>query len=130
MRWIPVLAIALLGCEPKPEPALAPLPVVAAPPKARSAAPVEQVPSPPPPTAEPAATTPAPAAAGPHPGEPANPAELFGITERYFDRVGSTPQNWQDLIRNKVLRSVPVGRNGKPLDYMQFRDWEATRGKK
>lgn len=127
---IAVIGIAMLGCGPKPEPAPVRPPVSAAPPQARVAPSPEPAPTRPPPPPEPGAAAPTPSSTAPHPGEPANPGELAGITERYFERVGSTPQNWQDLIRNKVLRSVPVGRNGKPLDYMQFRDWEANRGKK
>ncbi|MBI5800418.1 MAG: hypothetical protein HZA92_06775 [Verrucomicrobia bacterium] len=58
-----------------------------------------------------------------HPGEPANPAELRGLKEKFFDQVGSFPNSWQQLIDRKYIRAVPMGKNGKPLDFRQYAEW-------
>lgn len=67
----------------------------------------------------------APRAAGEHPGEPANPKEVRTAYHQYFDRVGSFPTSWQDMVKRKLLPTVPQGKNGQPLDFKQFTLWDA-----
>jgi|GEM_PF-1399600 hypothetical protein len=117
-----LVCIALTACNQDAPPSPAPPPVVAPPPKVRSAEPVAAVPVPPPAPEATVQSTPRPAN---HPGEPANPAALRGVVERYFDKVGSAPSSWQDMLRAKVIASIPVGKDGKPLDYMEYRKWAA-----
>lgn len=63
--------------------------------------------------------------AGPHPGEPANAQEVRAAYFQYFERVGSFPNTWQDIIKQKLLPAVPMGKNGQPLDFARFTLWEA-----
>lgn len=124
MRWLLVLLIALSGCRRKTRPIEeVPAPQEQAAPVASSpATPSRQGSAPPPVAVHPQL----PSRAG-HPGEPANPAELRGLPEKYFDQVGSFPNSWQQLIDRKYLRAVPLGKNGKPLDFRQYAEW-ATLG--
>lgn len=65
--------------------------------------------------------------AGPHPGEPLNPKDVRAAYHKYFERVGNFPNNWPDMIRQKMIPAVPQGKNGQPLDFVQFTLWEAGR---
>ena len=65
--------------------------------------------------------------AGPHPGEPVNPKEVRAAYHRYFEKVGNFPNGWPDMIRQKIIPAVPSGKNGQPLDFVQFTLWEAGR---
>lgn len=94
---------------------------------------------PPPPAVEAEATAPAsspapvtaPATAakpaGPHPGEPADPKAVKTAYHQYFAKIGSFPNHWEDMIRQKIIPAVPPGKNGQPLDFAQFTLWEAGR---
>lgn len=62
---------------------------------------------------------------GSHPGEPANPKEVRAAYHQYFAKIGSFPNSWEDMIKHKVIPSHPLGKNGKPLDFVQFTYWEA-----
>lgn len=121
MRWILILMIAVAGCRRKPGlPEASPAPQEEAAPAAPAPAPRG------PASAPPAASAPRqiPTRAG-HPGEPFNPAELRGLPEKYFDQVGSFPSSWQQMIDRKYLRTVPLGKNGKPLDFLQYTEWSS-----
>ena len=72
-------------------------------------------------------TTPQAVPTGPHPGEPANPKEVKAAYHQYFAKIGSFPNGWPDMIRQKILPAVPQGKNGQPLDFVQFTLWEAGR---
>lgn len=72
-------------------------------------------------------TTPQAATTGPHPGEPANQKDVRTAYHTYFAKVGSFPNGWPDMIRHKILPAVPQGKNGQPLDFVQFTLWEAGR---
>ena len=123
MRWPLLLVLLSLGCR-KPDPAPRPAPVVV---------PQKQ------PTIASALTPASIPAEQPGPGtqpgpawksvEPLNPVELEGTVIKYFNQVGSFPYSWQDMINKKVIRSVPLGKDGKPLDFRQFLEWE-NRGRR
>lgn len=93
-------------------------------------------PAPPPPIGEtqpaapvqsPTRTVPGPGApTGPHPGEPLNAKEVRAAYHRYFEKIGSFPNSWQEMIRHKLLLAAPQGKNGQPLDFTQFTLWEAS----
>jgi hypothetical protein len=44
---------------------------------------------------------------------------------QYFAKIGSFPNGWQEMVQKKFLPTVPQGRNGQPLDFVQFTLWEA-----
>ena len=121
MRWFLILMIAVVGCRRKSK-----LPE-ASPPPQEVAAPDEPTPTPR------GQASVSPTVSGPqrvlsragHPGEPLNPAELRGLPEKYFDQVGSFPSSWQEMIDRKYLRAVPLGKNGKPLDFLQYTEWSS-----
>jgi hypothetical protein len=57
---------------------------------------------------------------GSHPGKPVNPKEVKAAIDKYFERFGNFPNNWQELIKAKMLTTVPVGESsGKPVDFRQ-----------
>lgn len=66
-----------------------------------------------------------PRPSGAHPGEPANPNEVRTAYHKYFEKVGNFPNGWPDLVQRKFLPAAPVGKNGQPLDFVQFTLWEA-----
>ena len=120
MRWILILLVVVAGCRRKPTPPTEPPPPPAnTAPAAATAAPANR----------PAAATapnPRPSRAG-HPGEPANPESLHGLPEKYFNQVGSFPNSWQQMIERKYISAVPMGKNGKPLDFRQYAEWTTLR---
>jgi len=52
---------------------------------------------------------------------------LQGLPEKYFNQVGSFPNSWQQLIERKYLAAVPMGKNGKPLDFREYAEWATSR---
>ncbi len=121
MRWLLILLLALAGCRRKSTPPPTP-PVTSEP----APAPATPGAGQPPANAPVPGTAPRPAKsrAG-HPGEPADPASLRGLPEKYFAQVGSFPNSWQEMINRKYLAAVPLGKNGKPLDFRQYAEWVA-----
>ncbi|NBV21348.1 MAG: hypothetical protein EBS05_05425 [Proteobacteria bacterium] len=112
-----LLCVSLLGCrKQKPDPTT---------PTATEAADAALATSPDRPA--PIIPSTAPRPAGDHPGEPANPKEVRTAYHQYFDRMGSFPTGWQDMVKRKQLPAVPQGKNGQPLDFKQFTLWEAGR---
>ena len=55
--------------------------------------------------------------AGAQPGEPMNPKEVRAALDQYFEKMGNTPASWQDMISARIIKSVPQGKDGKPLDF-------------
>ena len=122
MRWILILLVAVAGCRRKPTP-----PTELPPPPAGTTP--AATPTAPSPDNRPAAATapnPRPSRVG-HPGEPANPEALRGLPEKYFAQVGSFPNSWQQMIERKYLSAVPMGKNGKPLDFRLYAEWTTLR---
>lgn len=62
---------------------------------------------------------------GAHLGEPASPNEVRTAYHKYFEKVGNFPNGWQEMVKRKIIPAVPMGKNGKPLDFAQFTLWEA-----
>lgn len=119
MRFLIVLLLccATLGCRRKKVEAPPPVP-----PPVEEAQPATPTASYPPPASTPAAPV---KFVGSHPGEPASPKEVRAAYHQYFAKVGSFPNGWQDMIKQKLIIAVPLGKNGKPLDFVQFTQWEA-----
>jgi len=102
--------------------------------------PLESMPPPPPaPAAEPApaapgeapaaASEPAPTPARKSSGEPANPKEVKAAFDKYSKNIGGPPGSWEELIEGKLLRSVPLGKDGKPLDFTAYQEYLGRGGK-
>ena|SRR6185295_8409707 len=102
--------------------------------------PLESMPPPPAaPTAEPApaapgeapavAAEPAPTPARKSSGEPANPKEVKAAFDKYSKNIGGPPGSWEELIEGKLLRSVPLGKDGKPLDFTAYQEYLGRGGK-
>ncbi len=121
MRWLLILLIAFTGCRRKSKPAPV-QPVVAEQAPAAIGEAVGQPSSSAPQNSS--APRPARTRAG-HPGEPADPASLRGLPEKYFAQIGSFPNSWQEMINRKYLAAVPMGKNGKPLDFRLYTEWLA-----
>ena len=94
----------------------------------------------PPPVLEPApVTTPEPTAernpdASPSParkssGEPANPKEVRAAFDKYSKNIGGPPGSWEELIEGKLLKGVPMGKDGKPLDFTAYQEYLGRGGK-
>ena len=116
------MLVGVAGCRRKPTPPTEPPPPATTAPAAATAAQ-------PGPANRPATATtpnPRPSRAG-HPGEPANPEALRGLPEKYFTQVGSFPSSWQQMIERKYISAVPMGKNGKPLDFRQYAEWTTLR---
>jgi len=134
MRFLPVLVVcgALFGCGKKDAPNMPPAAkeksAVSIEDLARTASDkTEAVPAPAeamPPAGEPAAP-PHNAGRG-RPGEPMNPKEVRAAIDQYFEKVGNFPNSWQDMIREKLIKTVPLGKNGRPLDYKLCVEWIAA----
>jgi hypothetical protein len=60
------------------------------------------------------------------PGEPANPKAVKAAIDQYFEKVGAFPNSWQKLINAGLIKNVPLGLNGKPLDFAQCLEWFAS----
>ena len=118
-RWTFVLVIALSGCG-KTEPAAKSYAVV--PPKPVVVASTNV--SVPLPVPSPAAVSRAPIL-GAHPGEPANIAAVKAAYDNHFERVGQFPHSWQEMIAAKTINAVPMGKNGKPLDFVEYTYYQA-----
>lgn len=114
-----LICVASLGCRKKKveAPPPQPSPTEEARPAAAPSSPAPAV----------SGTAPQAAPTGPHPGEPANPKEVKAAYHQYFAKIGSFPNNWPDMIRQKIIPAVPPGKNGQPLDFVQFTLWEAGR---
>ena len=110
-----VIGLLLSGCGEKKS---APVRVIAPPPSPAASV------APPPPTA------PLPGAPTPTPGsEPAATtiqqpgvadqvdARLLPILEKYYNDQQRPAMNWNDLLAGKYISKIPVGADGKPLDW-------------
>ena len=112
-----LLCVASFGCRRKKVEV-----PVAQPPAVEEAAPVVSAPAP-----AVANVPPPPRPSGPHPGEPLNATAVRTAYHPYFAKIGSFPNGWQDMVQRKFLPAVPQGKNGQPLDFVQFTLWEAGR---
>jgi hypothetical protein len=110
--------VAICACRKKPEP---PAPI-SAPPATVQAAPEATPPAP----DAPVQTRPAGSARS---GEPANPKEVKAAFDKFSQSIGGPPGGWQELIEAKLLRSVPLGKDGAPLDFVEYAQYLARGGK-
>lgn len=120
MKLLLVLLLAgtVLGCRRKKVEVLPPAPVPAE---------EAQAPSSPSAVSQPAIIPAAPLRpAGAHPGEPANATAVRTAYHQYFEKMGNFPNGWPDMVQRKFLPAVPQGKNGQPLDFVQFTLWEAS----
>jgi hypothetical protein len=62
-------------------------------------------------------------------GEPANPKEVKAAFDKYSKNIGGPPGSWEELIEGKLLRGVPLGRDGKPLDFTAYQEYLGRGGK-
>jgi hypothetical protein len=108
-----LLASLLIACGEKEQPAPPP-------PKPKPAAEAGEIPLPGAPVAKPAVPT-VPAVAAPGlPDRPKVDPALKAAVERYFNESGRAPESWQDLIKKKLITSVPVDQTGTPMDFKKF----------
>ncbi len=77
------------------------------------------------PGSEPTSTAIIPGAAN-RPGEPMDPKGVKRAIDQYFEKNGSFANSWQQLIQARLLKAVPLGRNGQPLDFAQCQEWFAS----
>lgn len=119
LLFVLLACLSLFGCRRKRAEPSVPVPLTS-----EATAPATPVP-----TSAPATPVPAQPVrpVGPHPGEPASPNEVRIAYHKYFEKLGNFPNSWQDMVQRKFLPAVPVGKNGQPLDFVQFTLWEAGR---
>jgi len=134
MKYFILLASCsfLIGCgkneEPPPTTALPAKKTTAV---AQPAQPAQPAPAPaavpqmsPQPTA---ATAPAAATANTSQvGRPANPAAVRTAMADHFGKTGDAPRSWDEMIKSKVIKSVPLDVNGRPLDFQQCQQYLGT----
>jgi type IV secretory pathway VirB10-like protein len=100
------------------KPAAAPQPPPEQPAEA-PAPPTPAVPPPPPDESAAAGTTPSLMTSS----QAKLPPELISLKklmDKHFEITGSFPNGWQEMINAKLIKSVPVGKDGKPLDWVTF----------
>ena len=111
-----LLCGAVLGCRRKKAEVPPPVPVEAAQPAATPEAATRAVPATPPPRAP---GTPAAPAVPPN-AVAQDPVAVRRAVEAYFNARGGTPKSWQEVIAAGYLKTVPLAKNGQPLDMQGF----------
>lgn len=54
-----------------------------------------------------------------------DPVGVRQAYEKYYQKTGQYPYSWKEMVDGKILNTAPMGKNGQPLDFVQFTYWHA-----